>query len=657
MSSSVKNNLRAHAARLLLGVTLLGGSALLPAATSHAASEPPHVVRDLYYGEALFQFYQQNYYSAAVHLLTAREREQLKHHDAEAQLLLGGIYLSYGLHDDAERLFTVLLDAENSPEVYDRAWFYLGKIRYYKGFYKASAAALEHVGEHLDDELREELQTLRANLLMAREQYAEAVQTLDRRSRGSDEDQAWFSRFNLGVALVRAGQTDEGMAQLERVGGLDSHGDETLKALRDQANLALGYSILKQDPARAGTWLRRVRLNGPFSNKALLGMGWAALEQQQYRQALLPWIELSQRPRTDIAVYEALLARGYAEELLQAYPQAMDSYARAIDIFQQELQALDDTRAAVQAGRLWDDLLAQVDGNEMGWAWEAELLPDSPEARYLQDLLASHEVHEAIKNLRDLNFLRQKLARWESDIPAYEHILGLREQTYRDQLDRLNPDDTLARIEDIRASRDFYARELQRIDESQQALALATEDEQALLDRLQRIEERLWLLRDHRRIARYREQYRFFKGLLEYDIRTSYAARRWKVQKALRSLDQAFADALARQASLQKARAEAPERFQGYDQRILAISDRLEGLKQDIDTTFAEQQAQLQIRVDAELDLLRERLVDYLDRARFSLAHLQDLAALAAGPTATPDTTDSPAENGTPPSEQAAEAP
>ncbi|HEB92001.1 MAG TPA: tetratricopeptide repeat protein [Gammaproteobacteria bacterium] len=619
---STASTLRAK--NLLLGVALLGAG-LLPPAQSHADDEP-RVVRDLYYGEALYQFYQQNYYSAAVHLLTARERELLQHHDAEAQLLLAGIYLSYGLHDDAERLFMVLLDEKDSPEVHDRAWFYLGKIRYYKGLYEEANIALWQVGDHLDPALDEELQTLKANLLMAREKYAEAAESLTELADDGDENQAWFARFNLGVALVRAGQVKEGEGLLDRVGQLRS-GDEHLKALRDRANLALGYRALKQDPERARGYLRRVRLNGPFSNKALLGMGWVALEQQQYKQALLPWTELSQRDRVDVAVFESLLAKGYAEERLQAYPQAMNSYREAIDIYQQELTALDTTRAAVSQGRLWDDLLKQVDGNEMGWFWEAELLPETPEARYLPTLMAGHGFHEAIKNLRDLNFLRGKLARWESDMPAYDHMLALRRQTFEDQLERLTPDETLARIEDIRASRDIYAQELQRIDEEYDALTLATEDEQKLIERLQGIEDRLEHLQDHRRIDRYREQYRFFTGLLEYDIRTTYAARRWTVQKALHSLDREFEATLTQQDSLQQARAQAPAGFEGFDQRIQHLRGRIDVLKQDVDTAFAEQQRQLQIQVDEALDRLRDNLLDYLDRARFSLAHLQDLAA------------------------------
>lgn len=604
--------------RLALGLLLLAGS-------GPVLADEPHVVRDPYYGEALYQFYQQKYYTAAVHLLTARQRELLPHHDAEAQLLLGGIYLSYGLHDEAERLFTVLLDAQQPPAVHDRAWFYLGKIRYYKGLYAKADEAFAHVGEHLEPALREEFRTLRANLLMARQQYAEAAKSLEPLA-DDDDAQAWYARFNLGVARVRGGQAAEGRAALEQVGRLRSD-DPYLKALRDKANLALAYSLLKSEPARARAYLLRVRLNSPFADKALLGLGWAELELQHVDRALVPWDELASRPPVSLAVFEALLARGYARELLGAYPQAMAAYGEAIERYQNELRALDASRLAVDQGRLWDDLLGQVAGDQMGWFWETELLPDTPEARYLPGLMASNGFHEAIKNLRDLNFLQARLRRWADEMPAYDNMLDLRRETYAAQLDRLTPDETLARIEDIRASRDRYALELAEIDAEGDALALASEKERQLLARLQRIEDRLWRLREHRRIGAYRERYRFFKGLLEYDIRSTYPARRWQVQKALRSLDREFEQTLAAQASLQQARAQAPAGFEGFGQRIDGLRGRIQGLSEGVDAAFAEQRQALQGLADQALNHLRGQLVDYLDRARFSLAHLQDLAA------------------------------
>jgi hypothetical protein len=309
----------------------------------------------------------------------------------------------------------------------------------------------------------------------------------------------------------------------------------------------------------------------------------------------------------------------------------MTAYQNAINTYEQELAQLEKTVVSVKAGRLWNDLLSQVSGDEMGWFWEAELLPRTPEARYLRDLMADHGFHEAIKNLRDLKFLENKLSRWEQEIPALEYMLELRRKTYETQLDRLSPETTLNHVIDVRTTRDIYRKELKEIEARNNYLALATEKEEEKFKRLASVEEQIWHLSNtpgfgQVRAAEYRTRYEFLKGVLEYDINTTFAIRAWKVKKNLKSLDKILESTLAQQLSLQDVRKGAPQRFSGYGHQIDTYQNRSVDLHEKVKKAFADQQQLLQEMVDRELDSIRLRLIDYLDRARFSLAHLQDMA-------------------------------
>lgn len=607
---------------------------LLSSTAAMSSAPLPAAVKDPYYGVVLYEFYQENYFSAAVNLLTARQLKRLKHHDADSEILLGGLYLSYGLHTEAEEIFKRLIDDGAAPEVRDRAWFFLGKIRYQKQLFKEAEEALARVGDALDESLQEEMRTLKANLLMAQKKYTEAASALQGLINSDGDQKANYARFNLGVALIRGGHQKEGADLLRQVAELRSDVSDQ-KALRDKANLALGFSLIKSEPVVAKEYLRHVRLHGPFSNKALLGLGWAEVELQQYENALVPWEELATREKTDPAVFEAMLAKGSALERLRAFPQAMQSYNNAITVFEQELDVLNQTVVAVKKGRLWADLLAQVSHNEMGWFWEAELLPDTPEARYLPMVMAEHSFHEAIKNLRDLWFLDRNLARWVTEIPALEGMLALRRTTYEAQLDKLTPEQTLDRVLDVRTNRDIYADELARIGEAKNAFALLNGKEQKMMQRLAKVEERIWRLsnqpgRHGKRMNSYRDRYRLYKGLLEYEVETTYAIRFRKVKKSLSSLDAELQETLEQQNSLQRVRGSTPANFDVYAKNINDKKRRITALRKDIKLAFDDQQDQLQAMADVELDRLRLRLVDYLDQARFSLAHLQDLAADAA---------------------------
>ena len=128
----------------------------------------------------------------------------------------------------------------------------------------------------------------------------------------------------------------------------------------------------------------------------------------------------------------------------------------------------------------------------------------------------------------------------------------------------------------------------------------------------------------------YRRRYDFLRGVLLYDVYTTYAVRRWQVTKSLNSLDEVLESTLVQQKNLQDSREFAPQRFKGFGQKISDLKTHIAQLQDDVHKAFDEQKLQLQVMVDLELDKLRLRLVDYLDQARFSLAHIQDLAINSA---------------------------
>ena len=194
-----------------------------------------------------------------------------------------------------------------------------------------------------------------------------------------------FARFNLGVALVRSNRLEEGARQLDAVGRLQSTNDELL-ALRDKANLALGFAYLQnQQPAQAKPFLERVRLNGAQSTRALLGLGWADAAENNYEAALTPWLELRDRNLLDAAVQEAYLAVPYAFAKLGANGQAADYYEQALTSFTSESGRIDESMVRIRDGQLMKNLLGETDGKtpQRGWFWQLQELPDAPESRYL----------------------------------------------------------------------------------------------------------------------------------------------------------------------------------------------------------------------------------------------------------------------------------
>ncbi len=379
-------------------------------AAGGARADERHAVKDPHFGEVLFYFFQEDYFSALTRLMTAQRFARVPHHAEEAELLRGGMLLSYGLHQEAGRIFQALIDAGAPPSVRDRAWFHLAKIRYQRGYVAEAEDAIARVRGPLPGDLEDERLVLHAVLLFRRQQYPQAIAMLRQTSRRSGW--AAYGHYNLGVALILAGERDAGVELLDEIGRDRARGEE-LAALRDKANVALAYAFLQSDaPARAEPYLERVRLNGLVSNKALLGLGWTHAALNQYERALVPWMELTDRPTADTAVQESLLAVPFALGKLGAYRQALARYERALDAYTRETTRLDEAIAAIRRGALVENILRDNPGEESGWFWRVRRLPDTPEGRYLTELLASHDFQEGLKNYRDLGFLSRNLKAW-----------------------------------------------------------------------------------------------------------------------------------------------------------------------------------------------------------------------------------------------------
>ena len=95
---------------------------------------PTHEIKAPQYGDALFYFFQDRYFTSVTTLMASQQFERVGRHDDEAEILRGGMLASYGLTKEAGEIFAQLIDRGASPRVRDRAWFYLAKIRYQRGY-------------------------------------------------------------------------------------------------------------------------------------------------------------------------------------------------------------------------------------------------------------------------------------------------------------------------------------------------------------------------------------------------------------------------------------------------------------------------------------------------------------------------------------------
>ncbi|MES0872406.1 tetratricopeptide repeat protein [Sinimarinibacterium thermocellulolyticum] len=390
---------------------------------------------------------------------------------------LADSYLSFGMRDRAQAIYRDLERTSQDKLRLGRAQLQLAEFEYTRGYWAEARATLYRMRETLPQELVEDWQDLLARVLMAEKRYGDAAEVLT--DLDNSERQSAYTRYNLGVALINDGRAPQGLTALDRIGRLVPSNLEEL-ALRDRANLSLGWYFLQaQQGGTAKPLFERVRLEGPFSNRALLGLGWAELapqgervrkarigdepdtdaspfttfstlgvllrpgfteedifrraglssfrlskaskkEEQALAKALVPWVELISRDPMDTAVQEAWLAIPFTLDRLGAYTQALEYYEKAIEVLEEARRRMQAAKVSIRQGRMVETIVRREIESEAGWRWKLLDLPDAPETYFLQHLLAEHRFQEALKNYRDTRMLQRSLESWSQRLSAAE---------------------------------------------------------------------------------------------------------------------------------------------------------------------------------------------------------------------------------------------
>jgi hypothetical protein len=645
--------------RALCAGLLVALAAAPASARRHDPEKLPEIrVRDLHYGDALFYYYQHDDFEALTRLAAYEHWNRMPHHEDDAQLLMAGLYLALGMHNEAGRRFEALLKDPVPTGVRNVAWFYLAQIWYARGYLEKAAGALARVNGRMSGELEAQKELLLGNVLIRQGKLEEAIQLLS----GWRGTYRWsaYARFNLGVALARSNRLADADPFLTGVGTMPV-GSEELLALKDRANLALGFAYLQgNEPAKALPVLERVRLNGPYSNKALLGTGWAEAALGDYQGALGPWMELRKRNVLDAAVQESYLAVPYAFGKLNANAQSAEYYESAVESFQAENGRLDEAIGRIAQGDMLKRVLSSGRGGTetFGWFWQLKNLPDAPESRYLYAVLAGNDFQEGLKNYRDLVHMGDLLERGGYDMEAYENMIDTREHAYAERLPKVDALLASGAVTQLQQRDVELAGRLQTIEARRDVAALGTDTERDQWARVQRIEAALTGAPDTQETAELRERLALVKGVLFFHLNDAYSARLWEEHRSLKDLNLALHEAQSRWIRVEQARRNVPTNTGEFAERIAALKARIEALATRLAATEDAQRDYLERVAVNELEDQKSRLATYQVQARFALAGMYDRAANAgAAPARAPAAEQKGAGEEPPPEAPAPEAP
>jgi hypothetical protein len=618
---------------ILLGLVLLGlATPLRGMRASDSAAENSE--RDPFFGEAVY-YARQGLFFEALERLDAElgqhravdqpELDSLYRHLRDAEFSVGDFELNYRMHHRAGRAITAVLEGAVDEQVRNDAAYRLARIHFQKGQLDDALHALSRIDGRVPEAIEPDIEFLRANVYLALERPAEASGVL--RGLQNAEGLNGFAAYNLGVALLEEGRTKEALAQLETAGRVGSAAEPVL-AIRDKSNLILGTLLVDAGSyGDAGRYFDRVRLEGPFSNAALLASGWAAVADANYERAVVPWSLLAERDVTDPAVQEALLALPHAYGELEVHGRAALLYANALESFGGELEKLEASIASIREGKFLDVLVREEIRQDKDWVIRLRSLPESPETYYLMELMASHDFQTALQNYLDLEDLRKKLAAWQVSFDAFDDLTSRRRSYYEPRLPEVDHEfrELDSRMRLRLEQHELLRKRLQNLLVAPRPELLATAEERAAGEQLRLLASALSGL-ETAGAEDMRQRVRRLQGLLIYTLHTEYHDRLNVFAKHLEELEGAIEELRAEHASFVRTRQAAVHGYEGYDTPIARLRKRVEESMQGVSRLMARQGHVLEVVAIDELVARRERLAAYSDQARFALADSYDRA-------------------------------
>jgi len=579
-----------------------------------------HRVENLAYGQALYEYFQDNQLNAITGLLVADLQPQSQNQRDESDLLLADLYYSYGLYEESNQLFSRLLSADTARSLLNRVWFNLARLNHDQGYDQRALELLAQIDDSLPEQLLDEKHYLLGNLYLNENKIDEAEDA----SRKIDDESIWYpySRYNLGVTLLENHNLDAGKSILEELGEMPATSEEIL-ALRDQANLSLGLNMLRNSrPEVALASFERVRLKGPFSHNALLGAGWAWNRLDQFSKALVPWLELAENNAIDAATQEALLAIPTALEANEKPKLAVQYYELAARQFDKQLERLDEVIKTINRGELIGIL--EINALVFEGSKFAQASLQSTTAPYLHILMASKDFQQAVKRLRELLEIQATLNHWQFNLPTLSIMLAERRQRFQDKLPLLQQSTDFENLENLKKSRNQLAAKFREVETGEDYLKLANIDEKEQLEILQQVNENLDTIGSQRDTSEQQDMQRLLNGLLHWQISTDYAPRLWSAQKQLIELDRALEISQQRAESLRRISGGSLQQFDGYETRIKEKEDRINAAKQQITDLVERQQQRInRLAIDAIVQQ-QQHIVQLRLNTRYALARLYD---------------------------------
>lgn len=381
---------------------------------------------ELEYGVILYDYYQQDYFSALVeHEYNRAIGNPLAVEDS-ARVLKGGMMLSYGLTDYSHKIFDDLLTEDVNEQARNRAWFYLASLYFHKGNIAKSSEALLNIKGDIPREIHQRYHYL-ATLINIKNNHLSAAKEVIFGGQQSSPYEPYLL-FNLAISQLESGDTSTAIKNLQAVTDYSGNGEE-FAALADRAKHAQAL-IAMQGKKMPQAWmhLQGIGTSGLYSNRALLTYGWTAINLKRFDEAIPALQILDKRSIAIPEVQETKVLLPHLYEQQGAKRKALKGYLMAVKEFERGVAEVEEARRIIAKRDVPEEFVVNLEAimDDSDWFGTQPTVDYNKLTPYLVELMASNAFQESLKELADLYAIRKNLNYWRGQSEQHKTILANR---------------------------------------------------------------------------------------------------------------------------------------------------------------------------------------------------------------------------------------
>ncbi len=583
-----------------------------------------HKVHDLAYGEALLDFFTQNYYESLIKTNVGFQKQQYARNNEHALLLQAQLYVIEGLPEEAEQSLDKIRAGKITQATLNQIYFQLARMYTYQG-------KLEQGKNILINKIsqQEEYQELEHKILLAniyaiegdKDALAQHISSLNQIA-----TQNAYIKYNLANAGIITGNEEFFLPILIELTQTKRNDLET-RSIQDFANLSLGkYYLQKDEFENAKLYLKAVGYEGLYSSEALYLLAWIELQTEQYKTSFAYWVNLSKRNPFDVFVGKSYLYKPYALEKLKSTHLALSGYDEASEFYDRLIADVDATIEIVNSDTWLEKLLPpDIDSlkvHETQSRYPSWIRTQQNETNFLLDLYASNHFAVMRQNVWELELLKREMEKQRHTFEVFKS----QNETHHSKFDPLIPEAKAflsgARLQSTRQRVQMLEQELIRINHQNDFLAAPTEAQAKYLQRIEYIHS-LLDYETEGELQQQRDYLRLLEGINAWQMNQTMNERQWKIRAQYDELQTLLAKTEQHQQQIVFGIASV-ESSKDYMPTIVQAAENVEFRINQLELLSLKHQKYIRELALKTLDERKREYKNFKAKAKLATARLQD---------------------------------